>query len=117
MTRTTPTAATDRTGGPDVVLLRQRLRRVAGQVLGIERVIADGRPCGDVLVQLAAAQGALRAAAHQALTRHAHMLTTAVAAGTTTPGDAADEFAHLTALHTHAAAGPPTGPARSGARR
>ena len=36
-----------------------RLRRVEGQVHGIGRMIEEGRPCGDVLLQLRAAIQAL----------------------------------------------------------
>lgn len=34
--------------------LRQRLRRIAGQVLAIERMLGENRSCADVLIQLAA---------------------------------------------------------------
>jgi DNA-binding FrmR family transcriptional regulator len=36
-----------------------RLRRVAGQVAGIERMVAEERYCVDILLQIAAAQAAL----------------------------------------------------------
>jgi DNA-binding FrmR family transcriptional regulator len=39
--------------------VRKRLRRVAGQVEGIERMLAEGRECRDVITQLAAASKAL----------------------------------------------------------
>jgi DNA-binding FrmR family transcriptional regulator len=38
---------------------RARIRRVAGQVAGIERMIDDDRYCVDVLLQVAAARAAL----------------------------------------------------------
>lgn len=46
---------------PDEVVddVRKRLRRVAGQVAGVERMLADGRECRDVLTQLAAVSKAL----------------------------------------------------------
>jgi len=37
----------------------KRLRRVEGQLAGIARMIEDGRDCGDVVLQLAAASKAL----------------------------------------------------------
>jgi DNA-binding FrmR family transcriptional regulator len=40
----------------DIVL---RLRRAEGQVRGVQNMLADGRPCRDVLVQLSAAIAAL----------------------------------------------------------
>jgi DNA-binding FrmR family transcriptional regulator len=39
--------------------LRRRLRRVEGQIRGIERMVDDDRYCIDVLQQIAAAQAAL----------------------------------------------------------
>jgi len=39
--------------------LRGRLRRVAGQVAGIERMVEEDRYCVDVLLQVAAARAAL----------------------------------------------------------
>jgi CsoR family transcriptional regulator, copper-sensing transcriptional repressor len=47
--------------GPDVApdALR-RLRKVEGQVRGLQRMITEGRDCEDVLRQIAAATNALR---------------------------------------------------------
>ncbi|MHB1763297.1 MAG: metal-sensitive transcriptional regulator [Acidimicrobiales bacterium] len=42
--------------------IRVRLRRVAGQVQGIERMLAEGRECRDVVTQLSAATHALEQA-------------------------------------------------------
>lgn len=39
--------------------VRTRLRRVAGQVQGVERMLAEGRECRDVISQLSAASKAL----------------------------------------------------------
>ena len=39
--------------------IRARLRRIEGQVKGIERMYDDGRPCPEILDQVAAARGAL----------------------------------------------------------
>lgn len=39
--------------------VRRRLRRVGGQVAGIERMLDEGRECRDVLTQLSAASHAL----------------------------------------------------------
>ena len=38
----------------------ERLRRLEGQVRGIERMVRDDRYCVDILIQLAAVQGALQ---------------------------------------------------------
>jgi len=42
--------------------LRARLRRVAGQVQGVERMLDEGRDCRDVVTQLSAANRALEQA-------------------------------------------------------
>lgn len=39
--------------------LLNRLRRVEGQVRGIERMVDDGRQCVDIITQISAAQAAL----------------------------------------------------------
>ena len=36
-----------------------RLRRIGGQVQGIERMVREDKPCADVLLQLSAVQGAV----------------------------------------------------------
>jgi DNA-binding FrmR family transcriptional regulator len=47
----------------DVVAdLRKRLRRAAGQVQGVERMLEEGRECRDVVAQLSAATKALEQA-------------------------------------------------------
>jgi len=40
-----------------------RLRRVEGQIRGIQRMLDEGRDCGDVVTQFAAAERALEQAA------------------------------------------------------
>ena len=40
--------------------IRGRLKRVRGQVDGLERMLNDNRPCLDILTQVAAAQEAIR---------------------------------------------------------
>ena len=49
---------------------RARLRRVAGQVGGIERMIDEGRYCIDILLQVAAIQGALNEIGRVVLANH-----------------------------------------------
>ncbi len=38
----------------------QRLNRIEGQVRGIKKMVEDGRPCVEVLMQLSSTQEALR---------------------------------------------------------
>lgn len=42
--------------------VRRRLRKVAGQVAGIEKMLDDGRECRDVVTQISAANRALEQA-------------------------------------------------------
>lgn len=46
---------------PDQVTedVRKRLRRIAGQVAGIERMLDEGRECRDIVTQVSAATKAL----------------------------------------------------------
>ncbi len=52
---------------PDVVA---RLRRIEGQIRGIERMVEDDQYCVDVLTQVAAANKALQQVALRLLTEH-----------------------------------------------
>jgi DNA-binding FrmR family transcriptional regulator len=47
-----------------------RLKRVAGQVAGVERMLAEDRYCIDVLLQIAAIQGALGEVGRVVLANH-----------------------------------------------
>ena len=47
----------------------KRLRRIEGQVRGLQQMVEDGRYCGDVLNQIASVQSALRSAG-QVITRN-----------------------------------------------
>ncbi len=47
-----------------------RVRRIGGQVAGIERMLADRRYCVDILNQIAAVRSALDALGVELLTRH-----------------------------------------------
>ena len=59
-----------------------RLKKIKGQVEGIENMITDGRYCPDILTQIKAATSALRAVEHSILERHMrHCLMDAVTGG------------------------------------
>jgi len=49
-----------------------RLRRVEGQVRGLQRMIEEGRECEDVLTQLMAARSALEQVSLLLLDAHVH---------------------------------------------
>ena len=69
-------------------LVLKRLRRIEGQVRGLQRMVEGDRYCIDVLAQVSATTAALQAVALLLLDDHlAHCVTTAVRAG----GDEADQ--------------------------
>ncbi len=48
----------------------RRLNRAIGQLNGVSQMVADGRYCGDILTQLAAAESAIRAVSREVLQDH-----------------------------------------------
>jgi DNA-binding FrmR family transcriptional regulator len=59
-----------------------RLRKVAGQVAGIQRMVEDDRYCVDVLHQIAAVEGALDRVGHLVLASHVETcVTSAIESG------------------------------------
>ncbi len=72
----------------DKEALRKRLRRVEGQVRGLQRMVEEDRYCIDILEQVSAATKALQAVALVLLDDHlAHCVSDAVRRG----GDEATE--------------------------
>ena len=68
--------------GYDKEALGRRLRKIEGQVRGIERMVEDDRYCMDVLTQIAAVSKALDAVALEVLDDHVrHCVTGALASG------------------------------------
>jgi DNA-binding FrmR family transcriptional regulator len=56
----------------DKEALLKRLRRIEGQVRGVEGMVADERYCIDIVTQISAIQAALDKVALGLLTEHAH---------------------------------------------
>jgi DNA-binding FrmR family transcriptional regulator len=56
--------------------IRRRLRKVAGQVAGLERMVDEDRYCVDVLLQIAAVRGALDQAGKLLLEHHVETCVT-----------------------------------------
>ncbi|GAA5436712.1 metal-sensitive transcriptional regulator [Deinococcus aquaticus] len=67
--QTPPAAAPPLTETDTRVLLR--LRRIEGQVRGLQRMIEEGRDCHDILTQLSGVRSALDAAGEQILEQYA----------------------------------------------
>lgn len=49
----------------------KRLRRIEGQVRGLQRMIEEGRDCHDILIQVSGVRSALDAAGEQILEQYA----------------------------------------------
>ena len=65
-----------------------RLRRIAGQVQGIQRMVDEKHYCIDILTQIQAARSALRAVELQILKKHVdHCVRDAFASGSPAEAD------------------------------
>ena len=51
---------------------RKRLRRIEGQVRGLQRMVEEERYCADIVVQIASVQEALRGVARNLMKNHLH---------------------------------------------
>lgn len=59
-----------------------RLRRIEGQVRGLQRMVEEERYCADIMVQIASVQEALRGAGRALLQNHLrHCATAAIRSG------------------------------------
>lgn len=71
-----------------------RIRRIAGQVQGVQRMIEDRKYCIDIITQIQAARSALRAVELRILEKHMnHCVRDAFASGSS--GAAAEKMAEL----------------------
>ena len=68
--------------GETKAALTRRLRRVEGQVRGLQKMVAEDRYCPEVLIQIASVQEALRGAGRVLLRNHLrHCTTDAIRSG------------------------------------
>lgn len=73
-----------------------RLRRVEGQIRGIQKMVEDDRYCADILAQVSAAQEALRAVGRELIRNHLkHCSTHAIRAGGEEAAAMYDELVQL----------------------
>ena len=73
-----------------------RLRRVEGQVRGIQKMVEEDRYCADILVQVSAVQEALRAVGRELIRNHLkHCSTHAMRAGGEQAAAMCDELMNL----------------------
>jgi DNA-binding FrmR family transcriptional regulator len=55
---------------------RHRLRRIEGQVRGLQKMVEDDRYCADIITQVASVQEALRGVARNLMRNHLHHCAT-----------------------------------------
>ncbi len=63
--------------------LLKRLRRIEGQVRGLQKMIAEGRACDEVLTQMTATKRAMESAAAMFLKEYVAVCAAEVASGDT----------------------------------
>lgn len=60
----------------------KRLRRIEGQVRGVQKMVEEDQYCGDIMTQIAAVHEALRSVAHELMRNHLkHCAATAIRSG------------------------------------
>jgi DNA-binding FrmR family transcriptional regulator len=60
----------------------KRLRRIEGQVRGLQRMVESDRYCADIMMQVSSVQEALRAVGRELMRNHLkHCASTAIRAG------------------------------------
>jgi DNA-binding FrmR family transcriptional regulator len=78
----------------------RRLRRIEGQVRGLQRMIQEDRYCADVMTQLSSVQEALRAVGRELMRNHLkHCASTAIRSGSTAAEAMYDELVELMYKH------------------
>ena len=77
-----------------------RLRRIEGQVRGLQKMVEEDRYCADVLTQISSAHEALRSVARELMRNHLkHCASTAIAAGSDKADAMYDELLELMYKH------------------
>jgi DNA-binding FrmR family transcriptional regulator len=78
----------------------RRLRRIEGQLRGIQKMVEDNRYCADIIVQIASAQEALRGVGRALMKNHLqHCTTQAVKKGPEEAAAMYDELLELIYKH------------------
>jgi CsoR family transcriptional regulator, copper-sensing transcriptional repressor len=92
------TVATHQHGGDAAskAKAQTRLRKIEGQVRGLQKMIAEDRYCPDILIQISSTQQALRAVSKMLMRDHLqHCTTKAVRASDETAAEVYDELIDL----------------------
>jgi DNA-binding FrmR family transcriptional regulator len=79
----------------------KRLRRIEGQVRGLQKMVEEDRYCADVLTQISSAHEALRAVGRELMRNHLkHCATTAIRSSEEEAGAMYDELIELIYKHS-----------------
>jgi DNA-binding FrmR family transcriptional regulator len=79
----------------------KRLRRIEGQVRGLQRMVEEERFCADILTQISSVQEALRSVARELMRNHLkHCATQAIQAGGDQADAMIDELVELMIRHS-----------------
>ncbi|MDQ8155157.1 MAG: metal-sensitive transcriptional regulator [Gemmatimonadota bacterium] len=79
----------------------KRLRRIEGQVRGLQRMVEEDRYCADILMQVSSVQEALRAVSRELMRNHLkHCAASAIRKGDEEAEAMYDELVEL--MHKHA---------------
>ena len=79
----------------------KRLRRIEGQVRGIQKMVEDDRYCADILTQISAVHEALRSVGRELMRNHLkHCATHAITSGGAEADAMYDELVDLMYKHT-----------------
>jgi DNA-binding FrmR family transcriptional regulator len=74
----------------------KRLRRIEGQIRGLQKMVEDDRYCPDIITQIASVQEALRGVGRQLLRNHLkHCATSAIKKGSKEADATYDELLEL----------------------
>jgi CsoR family transcriptional regulator, copper-sensing transcriptional repressor len=78
----------------------KRLRRIEGQVRGIQKMVDEDRYCADIMTQISAVQEALRSVGRELMRNHLkHCATTAIRSGESEAEAMYDEIVELMYKH------------------
>ena len=78
----------------------KRLRRIEGQVRGLQKMVEEDRYCADVMTQIASVHEALRAVGQELMRNHLrHCATSAIKSGSTNAEAMYDELIDMMYRH------------------
>lgn len=103
-----PAEATDDSGRKAVAVdagakerNRKRLRRIEGQVRGLQKMVDDDRYCADILTQIASVHEALRSVGRELMRNHLkHCASAAIKSGPAEAESMYDELVEMVYRHS-----------------